>query len=184
MHEATLRLLARQGLTFGMEQLAQEAGVHKTTLYRRWETPAELVGEVAAELISSGVRVPDTGSLEGDLHSFAADIAAVVSHPLYGPAMVAVFTAPASFPEIADVIRRFWAQRIPALAPMVERAVVRGELPADTDPGLLFEALGAPLYYRLFLTRQPVDAAAVDRAVNATMAAAQAGTFAGRPTAR
>lgn len=177
VHQATLRLLAEHGVRFGVEDLAREAAVHKTTIYRRWPDLADLLGEVAAELIGQAVRVPDTGGLETDLRMLARDIAAVIRHPTHGPAMVALFTAPSEFREVHEVIGRFWSSRLALLQPVTDGAVARGELPDDTDTGLLFESLGAPLYYRLFLTRQPVNDDVVERAVQSTLLAAAGGVF-------
>jgi hypothetical protein len=40
---------------------------------------------------------------------------------------------------------------------MIDRAITRGELRADTDPALAIELLIAPLHFRLLLSRQPID---------------------------
>jgi hypothetical protein len=40
---------------------------------------------------------------------------------------------------------------------MVERAVAQGELPPGTDPGLVVEALLGPIYFRLPMSREPLD---------------------------
>ena len=178
VHDAALRLLASRGVGFGMEELAREAGVHKTTLYRRWPTVADLLGQLTAEVIGQDVPIPDSGTLRADLRAFAGSIASVIGHPIRGPAMVALFTAPPEFGEVAAVIDHFWTVRLPALQPITDRAIERSEIPAGTQTALMFESLGAPLYYRLFLTRQPIDDAAVDRAVNVALHAARAGLFA------
>lgn len=175
--EAALRLLATRGVRFGMDELAREAGVHKTTLYRRWSTVADILGQLAAEVITRDVPIPDDGTLEDDLRAFAGDIATVIRHPTHGPALVALFSAPPDFVQVADVIERFWADRLLMLQPIVDRAIERGEIPVGTETALLFESLGAPLHYRLFLTRQPIDDDAVDRAVRVTIVAARAGLF-------
>ncbi len=175
MHAAALRLLARDGLRFGMEELAREAGVHKTTLYRRWPTLAELLGDVAAGLVGQDVRVPDSGSLEDDLRSIGRDIAALIGHPLRGPAMVALFTAPAGMTDVQTQIERFWTSRMSLMRPVVDRAIARGEVPEHTDVALVLEALAAPLYHRLFLTRRPIDDQVVERALRVTLPAARTG---------
>jgi hypothetical protein len=40
---------------------------------------------------------------------------------------------------------------------MFDRAVSRGEVAADTDPVAALELLTGALYFRLLLTRQPID---------------------------
>jgi hypothetical protein len=59
--------------------------------------------------------------------------------------------------EIAETGRAFWAERLALTGAIVARAIERGELPPDTDPNLVIEALIGPLYVRLLLTGEPVD---------------------------
>lgn len=40
---------------------------------------------------------------------------------------------------------------------ILDRAAARGELKPDTDPNLALELVSGPLYYRLLMTRQPID---------------------------
>lgn len=178
VHQACVRLLATHGaLGFGIEDVAVEAGVHKTTVYRRWRSIADLLGEVARDLIDQDVPIPDEGTVAADLHAIGHTIANLIRHRVHGAAMTALFTAPATMTDVDEAIRTFWARRLDQLSPVVERAAARGELPEGTDPAQLFESLGAPLYYRLLITRQPIDDDAVERAVAVTLAAARSGLF-------
>src|SRR5438270_868240 len=54
-----------------------------------------------------------------------------------------------------------------------ERAVARGELPAGADLNLLVDRLVDPVYYRVLVTGEPVDADLVE----ALVAACLPGTF-------
>src|SRR5690242_17158347 len=49
-----------------MDAVAARAGAGKATVYRRWSSKAELVGDALAHEHGDG-EVPDTGSLRGDL---------------------------------------------------------------------------------------------------------------------
>src|SRR6266511_5046821 len=65
---ATLAELAERGYAaLSLESIARRAGVHKTTLYRRWGTREELVLEAMLARAGEHISVPDTGSLRGDL---------------------------------------------------------------------------------------------------------------------
>jgi len=60
---------------------------------------------------------------------------------------------------------------------VVERAVARGEAPAGTDAAEVVRVAVAPLYYRVFVTGEPVDRAAADRAAASAAVAARAGVL-------
>ncbi len=71
--------------------------------------------------------------------------------------------------------REFWAARFAADRQIVQRGIDRGELPADTDPDLVIEALLGPLYLRLLVTGQPLEMAFVKRVVDLLLAGLRAG---------
>lgn len=54
--------------------------------------------------------------------------------------------------------RAFWQARYQAAAPMIDRAVERGELDTHADPRLVLEILIAPMHFRLLSTREPLSA--------------------------
>ena len=60
---ATLAELGERGYAaLSLDSVARRAGVHKTTLYRRWGTREELVLEAMLERAGEHISVPDTGS--------------------------------------------------------------------------------------------------------------------------
>ena len=48
-----------------VEDVADRAGVHKTTVYRRWPTKAALTADAIALNSADAVPIPDTGTIEG-----------------------------------------------------------------------------------------------------------------------
>ncbi|MGP3928762.1 TetR-like C-terminal domain-containing protein [Nonomuraea sp. KM88] len=64
----------------------------------------------------------------------------------------------------------------------VDLAIARGELPPGTDGEEVIRAVSAPIYYRLLVTREVIDAAVAERAALRTLAAARAGAFVGPNT--
>jgi AcrR family transcriptional regulator len=160
---ATLDELAAVGYgELTVEGIARRAGVHKTTLYRRWGGVEALVLEAMLERARERVPVRDTGSLRGDLLALAR---AVVRN-MTTPENEALIRAAAVDPTLADSMRRFWDERFALDGEIVERAIERGELPAGTDPKLVIETLLGPLYFRLLVTREPCDDAFVERVVD------------------
>ena len=71
--DATSMLLSEVGYDqLSVEAVASRAGVHKTTVYRRWPTKPELIAEAALVQAAEAVPIPDTGTLLGDLQTLLA----------------------------------------------------------------------------------------------------------------
>src|ERR1700753_1071834 len=64
-----------------IESIAARAGVHKTTIYRRWGTTAELVTQALASAASTMIQVPDTGAAASDLRALARSVQAILASP-------------------------------------------------------------------------------------------------------
>lgn len=162
------------GLT--MEKVAQRSGIHLATVYRRWRCIEGLICELLTQ-IGSDVPLPDSGTLSGDLRALARSIAALYGEGRVRRLIEAVVSAAARDPQVASVLRTFFDERLALAGRMVQRAVDRGELPADTDPVQVMSALGAPFYYRILIARRPVDRDLADSAATAVRAAARAGAY-------
>ena len=173
-------LSARDYADISVESIAARAGVHKTTVYRRWGSKVEIIRQALIGAAGAHIRVPDTGSVDGDLLLLARAVQVVLS-PAQGAAITtALIVGGLASTELAEVMRQFWEVRLEAISAIVDRAVSRGELPAGTDPVALMRTLAAPLYYQLLVARVPVTEADADLAAAATLAAAKAGVFAAR----
>ncbi|WP_158562796.1 TetR/AcrR family transcriptional regulator [Marinitenerispora sediminis] len=157
------------------ERVAARAGVHKATLYRRWANKEELLAEALLAHTGSAVPMPDTGSLREDLRRLTHAIAANISSP-DGQGLLRTLVSDAGrVPEIAGAARTFWSERFALAGAVVGRGVERGELPPDTDVAFLIERLIAPLFLRVLVTAEPIDAAYADRIVDALLDSATAG---------
>jgi AcrR family transcriptional regulator len=162
-----------------IEDIAARAGVHKTTIYRRWETKDKLLADAVIDLADFAVLTPDTGSVETDLREFARWMVHVLTSNV-GTAVISVlFSDAGRLPEIAKIKREIFVERHELAAPIVERAITRGELPADTNSRELIGLVAAPIYYRLLVTDEPINRAVADRAAVAALAAARAGVLSG-----
>ena len=151
--------------------------MHKTTVYRRWRTKADLVSQALAAAAQAMIEVPDTGTVAADLRALARSVQATLASPRGAATTRGVLAGAAASAEIRDVMADFWAARLSAIAVIVDRATARGELPAGTEPGPVMNALAAPLYYRLLVAAEPPAPADADRAAAAVLAAARAGVF-------
>lgn len=176
--EATLTELASSGYDqFSVDAVARRAGVHKTTVYRRWRTKDQLIVEALDETAQNRIEVPDTGDLDHDLRTLARAVRALLASPVGGATVRALVSGAQASPEVAQILRRFWTTRMSRVGAIVERAVSRGELPAGTDSDELMKYLAAPLFHRVLVTAEPLTQAMADRAAAAALAAARAGVF-------
>jgi AcrR family transcriptional regulator len=144
LRESALTLLAEVGYDrLTMEAVAARARAAKTTIYRRWQSKAELVVD-ALNSVKGDHDIPDTGSLRQDLHAMAADITSTENK--FGALTVGMVNALAHDAELRRVFReKFIAPRMAGFGIVFERAVARGEMPAGRDLELLaqlFPALG------------------------------------------
>ena len=161
---ATSELLGEVGYErLTVDEVASRAGVHKTTVYRRWPTKAELVAASVRLRSAENIPVPDTGSLNGDLQRFIAAVIGNVSGDQTRSATRSLVAAASSSDELLATMHSFWADRLAVAIPMVERAIERGELPADTDAKLFIEAAIGPIWVRLLLTGNPITPALADQ---------------------
>jgi len=168
--------LAEKGYPgLSVENVAERAGVHKTTVYRRWATVDALVADALDSSRDTEWSAPDTGSVEGDLIAVADEVATTFADPVRRAVPEAVVAAALHSDRARQAKRDFYAARHAQAAVVVTRAVQRGELPADTDAVELVRLACAPLYYRVFITGEPVDRAAAERSARAALAAARAG---------
>jgi AcrR family transcriptional regulator len=134
--------------------VAQRSGVHETTIYRRWITRENLFVDAMLNRSAQAIPAPDTGTTRGDLLAIVRAVIAYLTSP-GGRAVLHAALLPADN-GYTEARQAFWASRIDALRGVVQRGIDRGELRADTDPGLLLEALVAPVHGRLLLTGEPI----------------------------
>jgi AcrR family transcriptional regulator len=158
-------------------EVAARAGVGKTTVYRRWRTPAGLVADLLTEMAETSLPRSDTGSLRGDLLANARLVVRTLTDPRQGPLFTSLVAAAICDPAAAQALRRFYDTRLTEWSPSITRAVARGELPPGTDPRAVLSAVSAPLYYRLLNTGDPIDDHAATTAAEAAALAAEAGLF-------
>lgn len=164
VHRAVEELLARDGgepLTIPV--IAARAGVHPTTVYRRWGSLAELMAAVATSRFSGDIVVPDTGSLRGDLERWVADVATDLADPdVLAIMRAAVGTAGAGGGTACVGDRHAQLEAMIARERSRDGAVPTLERAAD--------ALLGPLYYRALFTELPVTPAWACQLVDALLA--------------
>ncbi|MEU3406084.1 TetR/AcrR family transcriptional regulator [Streptomyces sp. NPDC006670] len=174
--EATGRRLAEEGYdALTVDRVAEAAGVHRTTVYRRWRDVGGLLADLLEAAADDAWRPADTGSLEGDLTAMNQEVLdALAARPSLTQALIAASFRSA---EAARALRAFWEDRYARSAEAVTRAARRGEVPPGTLARPLLVAATAPLYQELVLLGSPPDPALPAAAARAAALAARAGAF-------
>ncbi|MFJ2914402.1 TetR/AcrR family transcriptional regulator C-terminal ligand-binding domain-containing protein [Streptomyces sp. NPDC087228] len=183
VRDAVLAGLVEHGYPgLSVEYVAEHSGIHKTTLYRRWGNLEGLVVDALDLAGEDSWTPPDTGTLAGDLRALAHTTADAFADPATAAAPTAFIAAAFQAPRAAEALSAFYTERFARCEAIVARAVARDEIDRYTDAGALVRAVTSPLFFRLFITREPIDGTVADQAADAALAAARAGVFRTPPT--
>jgi AcrR family transcriptional regulator len=149
-------LVERGAESFNLAEVARRAGVQRASLYRRYGTASRLLRELGAAVAGEDIPIPDTGSLRGDLLQLLSTARSLLASPV-GRALAARSLI-ARTPVENEERRVFWRRRQALLGTVLRRAVERGEIPSDLPIQLAIGMVVGPLWFRLFVTDQPVGA--------------------------
>jgi len=143
VHEAVKRLsktVGRDALT--VPQIATEAGVTPSTIYRRWGDLPALLADVAVERLRPIGDPEDTGAVATDLRAFIEQYAEEMSSRVGQGLMRDVLSASAeSFPAQCCTFTRAH------LTTIVSRAKARSETPFDIEE--VIDHVVAPIIYHI-----------------------------------
>ena len=153
--EAAFAVLTEKGLEdFAVADVAARAGVHETSIYRRWGTRTALAVDACLQFAEVALPIPNTGSLRSDLVALLRSVAGTLASP-QGRSMLALTVA--RDPSSVAARRKYWQERFSLARAIFDRAVSREEFPVQTDPIAFLELLIAPLYFRLLVTAEPIE---------------------------
>jgi AcrR family transcriptional regulator len=175
---ATGGLLVEAGL-HGLEltEVAERAGVGKSTVYRRWGSVPALVADLLGDMAAQSLPRAHTGSLRGDLRANAALVRRTLTDPRQGPLFKAIIAAATCDPRTAEALEVFYLRRISEWSGCVVDAIGRREAPPGTDAAAALRQVSAPLYYQFLTSTRSLTAKDANRAVDAAIAAITAGVF-------
>jgi AcrR family transcriptional regulator len=149
VHQAVRKLGAktsREHLT--VQQIAAEAGVTPSTIYRRWGDLPALLADVAVERLRPISDPEDTGAMASDLRLFVEQFTEEMSSEV-GRALIRDVFAAGETP--ADQCAHFTHGHLTTIA---ERAKARDETAFDVNE--VVDHVVAPIIYHiLFGTKQP-----------------------------
>lgn len=158
MLTATLTEFIESGYSgLSAARIADRAGVHRSTIHRRWPDLDKLIAEALIEDAAAAIPAPDTGNARDDLTLLLHSIASYIDTDAARARIRALVGDAARSPAIGAIITSVWTTRFHTGETVIARAVARGEIRDDIPPATLLHTLLGPLYVRLLLTDQRID---------------------------
>lgn len=157
--EATARLLGDVGYArLRIEDIAAEAAVSKSSLYRRWNSKGALVASVVEEMFARrGVIESEGVDVWEDLESMVRRLAWSLRDTSLGAALAGLVFERSHDPDLREVFDRIWVERRQRIIDVLRPGVERGQISSTVDLGVLADVLAGLLYYRLLISNGDLD---------------------------
>lgn len=163
MLQAAFRLLVTEGpAELTPVRIHRETGVARTTVYRHWPTPREIVEEILGRAVARDELDSLTGDLEHDLRIAVGTLTFRFENRPVG-AFYRATLAHGDTDETPSMSERYIAGLTDPVRDVVAAAVERGDLRGDAEE--ITGAICGPLLLDHLLLGRPVDHAAVDARV-------------------
>ena len=131
-----------------MKGIAERAGVGRQTVYRWWSTKAEILFE-ASVIDAAGELAPDPRETTAeDLTAYLEAVSRFLTVSAAGAAYRALLGEAQHDPAVARLLAATDLLGDSA-RPVIERAIRRGDLPAQTDLDQAVARLVGPLFFRI-----------------------------------
>lgn len=158
---AAWSLLTSEGYdALTLTQVAAQARAHRTDVYRRWASKAQLVVDVLTVHLPP-ISDVDTGTLVTDLRAIVDDFAASWSSP-WIDGLIGLTADLHRDPDAEFAFRRMAEQRGAPLRNAINRAMQRGEIGEVHDLSLVGDLIEGPLMHRRMVGRQPLTSDYLD----------------------
>lgn len=138
-----------------IEAVAARSGVAKTTIYRHWADRHVLIMDVFPP-VERNEEAPATDDLRADIIDKLRGLTEGLVSEEWGEVMPALIEAAERDPEFRTLSKAYINTKRRSTRRRLELAVRRGELPAQTDIEVLMAGLAGPLFYRRYISRQPL----------------------------
>src|SRR5579862_5791034 len=139
-----------------IEAVAKRAGVGKPTLYKWWPTKATLVLAMLCERMAPKLEKPTALTAEQSLRFRVRRLIAAFNGP-FGKIVAGLIAEGQSEPAtLMEFFDQWVSPRRNATIVDLQRGKNTDELPSETEPELLNDAIFGAIYYRLLLRSGPL----------------------------
>ncbi len=153
-----------------IDEVAERAGVNKTTIYRRWPSKAVLVSDTLDSHFQVERPLPDTGSLRGDFLLYLTDMAASSKTSMWRGILTAL--SGRTDPQVEVVARKLYQHERQFRTRLVELAIERGEFPRAINAELVGDVCSAPILRRLLTFGEEVEQEYIEAVIDVALAGA------------
>lgn len=166
--DAAVRMFYRESyLDVSMEAIAQQAGVSKATLYRRWPNKPTLAVEVLVRVALQESRAfGEVSYREHLLHNLKALRDMLQSR--YADLIVSLIAESQHDHSLRALFYQQFLKPVQAIGDAdLNEAIRRGEITAQVDKDLLFDQLFGLFYYRMLVAHKSIKDSEIERVVDA-----------------
>lgn len=164
--ESTCELILEEGLHgFNIEAVAAASGAARSTVYRHWPEPRDLLVEVLRTM-GQALPTPDTGSLSSDLAEFAAILRPIFDDPRTRRLILDVTRVAADDPELEKVRQQLRRDRQLPVQTIVQRAIARGEIDPEIDMEIALHLVEGPWLSATVFQDRPLTDEAIETMVS------------------
>lgn len=150
-----LREVGYEHLT--IEAVAARAQVSKATIYRRWKNKAALVADSVHHYAFCKAPTIDTGTLRGDLIEVLVEKVKTMKSA-DGQLIAGLMCMARTDEDLSEVLtERLSGYASAAHAAIFDRAIERGEIPADAKRELVIQLVPAIIGFRIFMARENIN---------------------------
>ena len=151
-----------------MDDVAVDARVAKTTVYRRWTSKQALVADAVSRLYLDRVPPVDLGDLRSDLIALLSETYRLLFE---GPGRVLedLVRESGDSHELAEVVKLTTDVRRRSIHQAMNKGVARGEVDPRADHELIMDLLVGPLWTRRLVTDRSITTADIEGIVDAVL---------------
>lgn len=140
-----------------IEAVATRAQVSKATIYRRWKNKAAMVADSVHHYAFCKAPTIDTGTLRGDLIEVLVEKVKTMKSA-DGQLIAGLMCVARTDEDLSEVLtERLSGYTSAAHAAIFDRAIERGEIPADAKRELVIQLVPAIIGFRIFMARENIN---------------------------